>query len=131
MKTDLSHVKEKLKEIFDTTVDSGLKYEGVHASPEYYSLFCKAAANENLYKSMGNNICMFNYSYENIDSIMMLFSIPINSKETGAKNIAERVMEVVSVVEDCFITTDYIKSEEVKEDKFVYVTVVKKVGEIK
>jgi len=129
MGTDMSHVREKLKEIFETTIDNGLKYEGTHTSPEYYSLFCKAAAKENLYKIMGNNVCMFNYSYEASDAIMMLFSIPINSNETGAKNIADRVMEVIAGVEDCFITTDYVKSEEVKEDKFVYITIVKKVGE--
>lgn len=125
----MSHVTEKLKEIFELTVDSGLKYEGGHTSPEYYNLFCKAASEENLFKVMGNNICMFNYSFENTDSVMMLFSIPVNSNETGAKNIAERVMEVIAGVEDCFVTTDFVKSEEVKEDKFVYVTVVKKVGD--
>lgn len=122
------HVKTKLKEIFETTVDSGLKYEGSHTSPEYYNLFCKAAAEENLYKTMNNNVCMFNYSMDESDAVMILFSIPVNSNETGAKNIAERVMEVIGVVEDCFVTTDYVKSEEVKEDKFVYITVVKKVG---
>ena len=78
---------------------------------------------------MGNNVCMFNNSIDGSDAVMMLFSIPINSNETGAKNIAERVMEVIAGVEDCFVTTDYVKSEEVKEDKFVYITVVKKVGE--
>lgn len=123
------HVKTKLKEIFESTIDSGLKYEGSHLTPEYYNLFCKAAAEEHLYKTKGNNVCMFNYSYNGDDTVMMLFSIPINSNETGAKNIAERVIEVVAMVEDCFITTDYIKSEEVKEDKFVYITVLKKVGD--
>lgn len=123
------HVKTKLKEIFENTVDSGLKYEGSHTSPEYYNLFCKAAAEENLYKAIGNNVCMFNYTFKDSDAVMMLFSIPVNSNETGAKNIAERVMEVIQVVEECFITTDYVKSEEVKEDKFVYITIVKKVGD--
>lgn len=123
------HVKEKLKEIFESTIDGGLKYEGSCKSPEYYNLFCKAAANESLHKTMGNNVCMFNCSFDGSDAVMMLFSIPINSNETGAKNIAERVMEVIAGVEDCFITTDYVKSEEVKEDKFVYITVVKKVGD--
>lgn len=125
----MSRVKDRLKEIFETTVESGIKYEGSHTSPEYYNLFCKAAANQQLYKIMGNNVCMFNCSYEGSDSVMILFSLPINSNETGAKNIAERVMEVIGGVEECFITTDYIKSEEVKEDKFIYITVVKKVGE--
>jgi hypothetical protein len=125
----MSHVKDRLKEIFETTVESGIKYEGSHTSPEYYNLFCKAAAKEQLYRIMGNNVCMFNYSYNESDSVMILFSIPVNSNETGAKNIAERVMEVIAGVEECFITTDYVKSEEVKEDKFIYITVIKKVGE--
>ena len=125
----MDKVKERLKEIFETTVESGLKYEGSHKNPEYYNLFCKAAANQQLYKIAGNNVCMFNCSYNNVDSVMMLFSIPINSNDSGAKNIAERVMEVVADIENCFITTDFVKSEEVREDKFVYVTVLKKVGD--
>ena len=126
----MGNVKERLKEIFYNTIDSGLRYEGSHKSPDYYNLFCKAAANNNLYRISGNNICMFNYSYENSDAIMILFSIPINSSEAvGSKNIADRVMEVIYGIEECFVTTDFIKSEEVKEDKFVYITVVKKVGE--
>ena len=37
-------------------------------------------------------------------------------------------MRIVGEIEECFTTLDYIKSEEVKEDKFVYITVVKKVN---
>ena len=32
----MDKVKERLKEIFETTVESGLKYEGSHKNPEYY-----------------------------------------------------------------------------------------------
>ena len=125
----MSDVKERLKEIFETTIDSGLKYEGTFNSPDYYNLFCKAASNQNLYKILGNNICMFNCLYEGADSVMMLFSIPVNSSESGAKNIAERVIEIIAAVEECFVTSDYMKSEEIKEDKFVYITVIKKIVE--
>lgn len=125
----MSNVNDRLKEIYESTIESGINYEGSHISPEYYNLFCKAAANNQLYKIMGNNICMFNCSFENTDSVMMMFSLPINSDDSGAKNIAERVMEVVINVEKCFITVDYIRSEEVKEDKFIYITAIKKVGE--
>ena len=77
---------------------------------------------------MGNNVCMFNCELENKDSIMVLFSIPINtSEESGAKNVAERVMEVVENLEICFTTLDEVKSEVVQEDKFVYVTAIKKI----
>ena len=45
----------------------------------------------------------------------MIFYIPINTEDTGAKNVAERVMEIVACVESCFVTLDKINSEEVKE----------------
>lgn len=121
------YVQDKLKEVFENTVESGIKYDGSTDSPEYYNLFCKAAANDQLYNLMGNNLCMFNCEHDGSDSVMMMFSIPINSSEdSGAKNVAERVMEIVEEAEECFITLDHLRSEEVKEDRFVYVTAIKK-----
>ena len=123
----MAHEKviERLKEIFEATVESGISYDGSNDNIEYYSLFCKAASKEKLYKIMGNNLCMFNCRHKDSDAVMMIFYIPINSNDSGAKNVAERVMEVVEGIEECFVTLDYIKSEEVKEDKFIYVTAIK------
>ena len=70
---------------------------------------------------------MFNCKYQDEDAVIMIFSIPINSGESGAKNIAERVMRVITEIEECFITLDFVKSEEVKEDKLIYIIAVKKV----
>jgi hypothetical protein len=124
----MSHIKQRLKDIFETTIESGIKYDGVIENPDYYGLFCKAAANDQLFKLMGNNLCMFNCELDNTEAVMILFSIPINtSEESGAKNVAERVMEVVENMEKCFTTLDELKSEVVQEDKFVYVTALKKV----
>jgi hypothetical protein len=125
--TRMSHVKERLTEIFEGTIENGEKFDGQCDNPEYYNLFCKAAAKDQLFKLMNNNLCMFNCKYEGEDAVMMLFSIPINSGDSGAKNIAERVMRVVTEVEECFVTLDFVKSEEVKEDKFIYIIAVKKV----
>jgi len=125
----MNHVIDRLKEVFETTVESGIKYEGSLDTPDYYGLFCKAAAQDQLFKLMGNNLCMFNCELDKTDAVMMLFSIPINtSEESGAKNVAERVMEVVQNVEICFVTLDELKSEQVQEDKFVYVTAIKKLN---
>ncbi len=124
----MSHIQERLKEVFENTVETGIKYEGKIASPDYYSLFCKAASKDQLFKLMGNNVCMFNCELESKDAVMILFSIPINtSEESGAKNVAERVMEVIENLEICFTTLDEVKSEVVQEDKFVYVTAIKKI----
>ena len=122
----MSHIKERLKEIFENTIESGIKYTGSIDKLEYYNLFCKAAANDQLFQLMGNNLCMFNCQHENKDAVMMLFSIPINSsEEAGAKNVAERVMEVVENSEDCFVTLDELRTEPIKEDKFIYITIIK------
>jgi hypothetical protein len=120
---------DRLKEIFENTVESGLLYDGKYENIGYYNLFCKAASKEKLYKIAGNDLCMFNCIYKRDDSVLMIFYIPINSNDSGAKNVAERVMEVVEIVENCFVTLDYMKSEEVKEDKFVYVTAIKKIDQ--
>lgn len=123
------YVQDKLKEVFENTIESGIKYDGSTDSPEYYNLFCKAAANDQLFNLMGNNLCMFNCEHDGRDAVMMMFSIPINSSEdSGAKNVAERVMEIVEEAEECFITLDHLRSEEIKEDRFVYVTAIKKLG---
>lgn len=127
----MSSAKDRLKEIFENTVESDLKYEGDYKNPDYYRLFCKATSKEQLHKMLGNNLCMFNYSFKGEDAVLMIFSIAVNSNETGAKNIAERVIEVIACVEECFITIEYMKSEEIKEDKFVYVTIIKKIGDVK
>ena len=119
------HVKNRLKEIFESTVESGIKYDGTIENVDYFSMFTKAASQEKLYKLMGNNLCMFNCKYKDKDSVMMIFFVPINTDDTGAKNVAERVMEIVEETENCFVTLDYVNSEEVREDKFIYVKVVK------
>jgi len=125
----MNYIEDKLKEIFESTIEIGIKYEGSLESLDYYELFCKAAAKDQLFKLMGNNVCMFNYKKENQDAVMMIFSIPINNpEESGSKNVADRVMEVVRETEKCFITLDEIQSKEVKEDKFIYITAIKKLN---
>lgn len=121
--------KDRLKEIFENTVESGLSYDGKHENISYFNLFCKAATEEKLYKITGNDLCMFNCIYEDNDAVLMIFQIPINSSDSGAKNVAERVIEVIEIIEDCFVTLDYTKSEEIKEDKFVYISAIKKIDQ--
>lgn len=125
----MTNGKEKLKELYETTVESGMHFEEPLDKIDYYSLFCKAASKDKLYKVLGNNVCMFTCEYQGSDAVLMVFFMPINTEDNGAKNVAERVMEVVEVAESCFITLDHLSSNEVKEDKFIYITIIKKVKE--
>lgn len=121
----MSYIQEKLKEVFESVLESDLKYDGPVENINYIDLFYKAASKRNLFKLMGNDVCMFSCNFKGEEGVLIVFYIPINSEDTGAKNVAERVMQVVEEVESCFVTLDYLKSEEVKADKFVYVVAVK------
>jgi hypothetical protein len=126
--------KERLRQIFESTIDSGEKYSGNIEDIDYYALLCKSTANNQLYKIFSCNLSMYNYSFKNEDSVIMVFSIPtsINNNtdnQTENKHISERIMDVLKVVEDCFVTVDYMDLKNIKEDKFLYMTIVKKIKE--
>jgi len=125
---DLQKRRDRLKEIFELTIESDLNFDGNIKNIDYYGVLCKAASHDKLFKFANNNLCMLNCKLDDSDAVIMIFSVAINSpEEIGAKNIAERVMEVVSETEKCFTTLDFVKSEEVKEDKFIYIVGVKKI----
>ncbi len=121
-------LKQKLKDAFDQTIESNdLKYDGNLKNIDYFGLFCKAGAKDKLYKFLGLNTCLFNYIHEKKDSILIIFSIP-NGEESSTKFIADKVMDIVELCESIFVTTDYIKSKEVKDDRFIYVSIIKKLN---
>lgn len=125
----MKKVGEKLTELFDVTIDRGVKYDGSLDDINYYNLVCKAAASDMLYELDNNNISMFKYSYNDEDSVLLLFSIPISiDKEKSDKHISERVMDIIKTTEETFTTLDYVNSKEVKDDKFVYIIMVKKIN---
>ena len=119
--------KDRLKEIFENTIESEIKYDGSIENIDYYKLFCKAGTQDQLYKFMGNDLCMFNCNYNKKDSVIMIFYIPINTEDSGVKNIAEKIIKLVEVMEESFITMDYVKSQEIKEDKFIHVVGIKNI----
>ena len=124
----MNQINQKIKDIYEQTINDGVKYEGlINDNLNYYNLFCKAAAKEKLYKVKQNNVCMFNCTYENKDAILMIFALPLNIEtNTGSKNIAERVIKIVEMLEDCFIRLEYMNSVCLDEEKFIYITAVKK-----
>ena len=117
--------KDRLKEIFESTIESGTRYDGSIDNINYFNLFCKSSSQDQVYKFMGNNLCMFNCNYNDKDAVVMIFYIPINTEDYGIKNIAERIIKLVEVMEESFITMEYLKSQEIKEDKFIYVVGIK------
>jgi hypothetical protein len=117
-------VQKKLKDIYDTAIEKDLRYDGSLQDLNYYNIVCKAASQDLLFYLMSNSLCMFKYRFQDKDSILMLFSIPITLSEKE-KHISERIMDVIKVTEEVFITLDYVNSKEVKDDRYVYIVMVK------
>jgi len=120
--------KEKLLNIFENTLDDGsMKYSGSFEKIDYYDLMCKSATNSSLHIIENSNVCMFNCLYENMESVLIMVAIPIVVDQSkGKKHIVERTMEIVELLESTFVTIDFMNSEEVKEERFVYLIAVKK-----
>lgn len=123
---------DRMKDIFSTTGDSGLSYDGPLENIDYYSLLCKATTANRLFKMYNSNLCTFNFKFADDESVLIMFSIPVTTNQavTGDnKHVSERIMEVMNVLEKTFISLDYVNAKEVKEDKFVYLIAIKKLKE--
>jgi hypothetical protein len=122
--------KEKLKKIFTNTVESKSEFKGSLEDINYISVLSRAGVEGRLTSLLGNNVCGFLCSYQDSSAVLIVFAIPISAKDDGAKHVAERVMQIVDLCEECFVTLDYLSSKEIEEDRFVYVVVVKKFNEL-
>ncbi len=119
-------IQQKFKDLFETTVESDLRYEGSVENIDFYSLLCKCAAKDAMYKIMKTSFCMLNCTYDNQDAVLLVFAVPVNS-DSWTKDVADRLMEIIRQLENCFTVLDYINSKEIKDEKFIYLTVVKKI----
>lgn len=125
---------EKLDELYNKTLESDLKFDGKLNNIDFFSLLCKATSNNQMIKFRNSNLCMFNYKYEKQDSILMIFSIPLsdnsddNKKQNKSKHITERIMDIIKILEEYFITLDYTDCKQIKEERFSYLTVIKKIN---
>ena len=120
-------LQERMAELYERTIESdNLKYDGGLSDIDYFGLFCKTTSQDKLFRMLGCNLCMFNYIYEDDDSVLFLFSIA-NGVDTGTKQIADKIMEIITLMEKCFVVLDHVDTLDVKDDKFVYVTIVKKI----
>ena len=119
-------LQKKLFDIFESTIKerSNFKYNGNLEELNHFNLLIEAGTKNALFKMFGCDMCMVNFDYNEKPAVVMIFSIPVNS-EVGNKLIADRVMEIIENIENCFTTVDYSHSKEQKLDKFIYLTIVK------
>jgi len=123
----MKKAKDKIVELYNNTIKSGNVYNGDLDNINFFALICNAKEDQ-LFKIGQCNGCMFKYKYEGKNSVLFVFSMPINLNSDNGENkhISERVIDIVRILEECFVTIDYLNSVENREEKFVYITAVKK-----
>jgi hypothetical protein len=120
--------KNVLLDHYESTIENGVKFEGNLDEIDYFKTFSKAEQKKQMFKMHGCNVCMLNYED---NSVLIIFAIPIRSAVEGDENkhVSERMMDVVKNIEDVFINVESMTANEVKEDKVIYLTILKKVGD--
>ena len=113
--------RRKYTNIFLNTIENGIEYDG-----EIDKLNILNTKPEDLHKINTNHVAMFKYLYENHNSVLMIFCLPINSeKETAtSKSVAERVMMIIKDSEICFTCLDFSTSQ--SDTGFIYLKIIKK-----
>lgn len=120
--------ENKLKKIFNKTLINGELHEGKLRDLQCSDLMIDSANRNKNYRYGVNNLCMFKYKYHDIDSILMIFAIPIKSKEDDRRfNI--RFFELLIDIEKSFVALDYRQLLEFKEDEYMYFVCVKMIDE--
>jgi hypothetical protein len=120
--------ESRIQMLFDETLkDEDILQDDIEYI-NYYNLLCKSISTNKFYKFFNANLSLFKFIYKGNESVLMIFSIPIqtNKDVQDKKHITERVMEIVKILEKVFITTEFMSLQEVKEDKYYYLSVIVK-----
>jgi len=117
-------IENKLRKIFKETIEGDRKYEGSLKHLPCSDLIMSALGTQKNYRYETNNLCMLKCRFCNRDSILMIFAIPIKSREDN-RNVNERFFEVLGDVEHAFTTLDYRQVKEFEEDKYMYFICIK------
>jgi len=124
----------KFKEMFDMTLESDHDHFGDLETPNYFGLICKAAQGDYMRKIYNNDIVMFNTEFEEEEAVLIIVQIPVNINEDdenakATKFVSNRVMKMIFLAEKCLTQLDICDTTQEHEDKFVYIKMIKKVGE--
>jgi len=113
--------QQKYIDIFLNTVENGSEYDG-----DIEKLNILNTDPDKLHKINSNHVTMFKYKHIDKDSILILVCLPINSKKetSTSKNVAERVMNVITDAEIAFTYLDYTSSVTDK-NTFIYLKMIK------
>lgn len=122
---------DRLRDYFNLTLK-----ETEHLDTELdkadYGLLCKRYKDKKILSMFGCFFALFRYLYQDEESVLILFAIPFQSNQEfkddeDKRHNSVKVLDIIKLVEDCFTTVDYMQMKDVKEDKYSYLVIIKKI----
>lgn len=123
----VEEAKKKLKEAFDEILASDLRYTKQIQDIDY-TVLVKAMSSGKIWKILGCETTMFNYSFDGCPSILIIFSYyPKEKEDTGSKHISEKTIDIIDLLQEAFVLIDYADIIEAKAEPYKYIVAVKKI----
>ena len=123
--------KDRLREFFLSAVSEASVLDSMLENLDYYNIKYRAIRENRYFKMLNCDLCLYKYKYKDEDCIILIYSIPSPSNpeaKEDSRHLSQKVMELLKIIEDCFITVDYIDLKDVIEDKFNYLVVIKRIN---
>ena len=100
--------------------DSKLPYE---IDKIDYFLALLNGPKEHMFKLLDCNSIMYRYTMGDLDGVIIIFSIPSQNNVESTSGSSSKIMELLKIIEEAFVTVDYMACEELKDDKFIYYSI--------
>jgi hypothetical protein len=117
--------KLRLRKAFQETLSSDLRYNKSIEDIDY-TVLTKAMAVDKTIKVIGCIVCMFNCLFEDKPAVLVVFSY-YPKEDVGSKHISEKTIDIINLLQEVFITLDYIDIVNPKSEPYVYIVAVKKI----
>lgn len=112
----------RLYSIYKTVLESGkdLKY-GIDEI-DYFSVVLSGPMDQ-MFRLLDCHSIAYKYKFDVLDGVIFIFSIPLQNNSESVTSSSTKIMEFIKILEETFTTVEYIKCDEIKLDKYVYLSV--------
>jgi hypothetical protein len=117
--------KLRLRKAFQEILLSDLRYNKTIEDIDF-TVITKFIMNNELIKVLGCEVSIFNYSFEDNPAVLIVFSY-YPKDDVGSKHISEKTIDIVDLLQETFITLDFIDIINPKGEPYVYIIAIKKV----
>jgi hypothetical protein len=116
--------QDRFKNLYESFVDIDDEYCYIdQTNIDLYNLIVQSASKDRLHNFKGSQLCFFKTRRFNEEMMIILFCIPLKNKKDkkiGSKFISEKIMNLIKIMEYCFVDFQDLKIKNDNNGKFMY-----------